>query len=113
MRARLFIAACLAFALASVPAGAQGPQEPENGLVLKVQSCGWFAIYFCSRDWREARQAASDEGGRVVDSSSPEFPNFRPGWYCSAFGPMSYDEAVSTRDSLRGRYPTAYAKSSC
>jgi hypothetical protein len=114
MHARLLIAACLAFALAASSAGARSLlHEPGNSPVLKVQRCGWFAIYSCSRDWGEARAAASAEGGRVLDSSSPEFPNFRPGWYCAAFGPMSYDEALSIRNSLLRQYPTAYAKSSC
>jgi hypothetical protein len=103
-------------ALIAFPQGALHAHElkaPQGGFVRKVQQCGWFAIYYCSRDWRDARAAASAEGARVVDSSSPDFPNFRPGWYCAAFGPMGYNDALATRDSLLGRYRDAYAKSSC
>jgi hypothetical protein len=114
MRASALMAGCAVLILTTTVAPAL-PQlkNPERSLVLKVQECGWFAIYSCSRDWREARQYAAAEGGRVIDSSSPDFPNFRPGWYCAAFGPMSHSMASARRNGMLYQYPDAYVKSSC
>lgn len=114
MRFLIFVIAAAAFtgvqsSTFAVPLIEKGP----TGSIHKVQECGWFAIYSCSRSWRDARNAASAEGGLVLDSSSPDFPNFRPGYYCAAFGSTSRERAMSIKNRLRYSYPDAYVKSSC
>ncbi len=77
-------------------------------------ACGWYAISACSPSHAEAQNFASQHGtGYVINTSSPEFPNFRPGYFCVVNGPMSYGAANSTVARLRRVSPTAYAKNGC
>lgn len=77
-------------------------------------SCGWYAVLTCSKSEREANRWSRRHGvGTVVDTSSDEFPNFRPGFYCVVIGPMRRGEALDTADDHRDIAPTAYAKESC
>ncbi len=87
------------------------PAGPAN--VRMAQAC-WYAIMACSPSRSEANRWSSSHGvGRVINTSSDEFPNFTPGYYCVVEGPMSQSEAQSTARSYRGISPTSYAKSGC
>lgn len=77
-------------------------------------SCGWYAILQCSESERQANRWSRRHGvGTVIDTSSGEFPNFRPGFYCVVIGPLRRGEALDTADDYRDIAPTAYAKESC
>jgi len=87
------------------------PAGPAN--IRMAQAC-WYAIMACSPSHAEANRWSNSHGvGRVINTSSDEFPNFTPGYYCVVEGPMSQGEAQSTARSYRGISPTAYAKSGC
>jgi hypothetical protein len=79
-----------------------------------AQVCGWFAIYFCSRGYRDAARFAGRYRGFVIDSSDHRLPNFRPGWYCVVEGPTSRSQAQAWAAYARqDGHHSAYAKSSC
>lgn len=90
------------------------PRAQVAGSYQVAQVCGYFAISACHRSWRAARRSANRYGGFVIDSSNPNYPNFRPGWYCSAIGPVPRWRAFRIRNRMRanGAY-SAYVKSSC
>lgn len=100
---------CVSFVVAGILATAvPGPAVAGDG------SCGWYAVLQCSQSEREANRWSRRHGvGTVVDTSSDEFPNFRPGFYCVVIGPMRRGEALDTADDHRDIAPTAYAKESC
>ncbi|MGI9522771.1 MAG: SH3 domain-containing protein [Hyphomicrobiaceae bacterium] len=77
-------------------------------------ACGWYAIGSCSRNYRAARRVARQIGGDVVNTSSPNYPNFRPGWQCAVVGPLEREVAQASAEQMRySSVPSAYAKSSC
>ena len=78
-----------------------------------AQAC-WYAIMACSTSRNEANRWSSNHGvGRVINTSSDEFPNFTAGYYCVVEGPMGQGQAQATARSYRGISPTSYAKSGC
>ena len=86
----------------------------ENGARVRVAQACWYAIMACSTSRAEANRWSSSHGvGRVINTSSDEFPNFTAGYYCVVEGPMSQGRAQATARSYRGISPTAYAKSGC
>ncbi|NEV01372.1 hypothetical protein [Bradyrhizobium uaiense] len=79
-------------------------------------SCGWYAITYCKPTYEEASAFAKRTGtGYVLNTSSPEYPNFASGFFCVAAGPMDRETAISTVDYWRssGVSLSAYAKSAC
>lgn len=104
----------LAGAFGGVAASAQAQaSRPQKGTQL-AQRCGWYAIYYCSRGYRDAARFADRYRGFVIDSSDADLPNFRPGWYCVVEGPTSRGEALDWAGyAKRDGHPEAYAKSSC
>jgi hypothetical protein len=90
------------------PARTVGPAN-----VRMAQSC-WYAIMACSTSRGEASAWSNRHGvGRVINTSSDEFPNFTAGYYCVVEGPMGQGEAQATARSYRGISPTSYAKRGC
>lgn len=85
--------------------------------VLKVsQSCGWYVVTNCKPSFDEARAFADERGtGYVINTSSPDFPNFAKGYFCVVSGPTGHDAAVAAATHWRttGVSPGAYAKNSC
>jgi hypothetical protein len=51
----------------------------------------------------------------VINTSSPDFPNFTKGYFCVVSGPTGHDAAVAAAAHLRttGVSPEAYAKNAC
>ena len=88
-----------------------GPLAIDPG--RSANECGWFAIIYCSQDEQAARSVSVREGTRTIDTSSPAFPNFRKGWFCSAYGPMQKGDAQARAGRARASFPTAYIKNSC
>lgn len=85
-----------------------------------AQACGWYAITHCSRSLAAARSFAARQqrrfgSGRVIDTSSGRYPNFRPGFYCVVDGPMSRQNALGSARVYRHEEMSgsAYAKSAC
>lgn len=80
-----------------------------------VSACGWYAIAYCSQDYQAAQARTGAYSGYVINTSdSARFPNFRPGWYCVARGPMGRGAALSAAARMKSLgATTAYAKSSC
>lgn len=106
------MAACLPFAAQA--AGNTSSQSPAPGSYKVAQVCGWYAIAACHRNWRAARNSANQFGGYVIDSSNPNYPNFRPGWYCAAVGPMPKWRAQQRVEGMwADGAGSAYIKSSC
>jgi hypothetical protein len=86
---------------------------PDSAKVRVAQSC-WYAIMACSTSRGEASAWTRRHGvGRVINTSSDEFPGFTPGYYCVVEGPMGQGRAQATARSYRGISPTSYAKSGC
>ncbi len=78
------------------------------------QACGWYAIALCGTNRRDAEQATNQYGGFVVDTSDPDFPNFRDGYYCVVEGPYSQSGAEDVRDEMRDAGSRdAYVKNAC
>ena len=93
-----------------MPALALDPSVP----VVKVQNCGWYAIFHCSPDLRSAQRWVNRYGqGFVIDTSDGAYPNFRPGFFCVVNGPTSRGQALSTVDDSRDIAPSGYAKNAC
>jgi hypothetical protein len=112
MLKHIIVAACLAISTTPVLAEPSSTDSP----VQLAQDCGWFAIFSCSTRAGEVQRFINRTGyGFMIDSSSSMFPNFRPGYYCAADGPMSRREAQGLVNDARGNgaAPTAYVKSSC
>jgi len=84
---------------------------------LKVsQSCGWYVVTNCKPSFDEARSFADKNGtGYVINTSSPDFPNFARGYFCVVSGPTDHDAAVAAAAHWRttGISPQAYAKNAC
>ena len=96
------------------PSAPAAPKASAEANVRVAQACGWYAIMLCSTSRGEAARWSNSHGvGRVIDTTSERYPNFRPGYYCVVEGPMSRGAAVGTANSYRGISPTAYAKNAC
>ena len=79
-----------------------------------AQACGWYAISVCTRGRGGAGRAANTYGGYVIDSSSAEYPNFSPGWYCAVDGPMGKRAANQRKREMRqDGASSAYIKNGC
>jgi hypothetical protein len=119
MRKAIIALACLvistsAIAIEAQDSGQPAATSPKNENIRVVQRCGWYAIYSCSRSRREAQRIADEFGGRVINTSRDEYPNFQPGYFCTVDGPMSRSEAMRTAARLRATVARdAYAKSAC
>ncbi len=116
----LFVAMLSASAHATYqPSGATNVSTKHSGSAGSTQVaqvCGWFAISVCSTTFRKAQRAVNRWGeGYVVDTSSSEYPNFAPGYFCAVSGPKSRGAAMATARNMRraGISSSAYAKSSC
>jgi hypothetical protein len=80
-----------------------------------AQACGWYAVVHCGSS-ASARSFAQRAGaGRIINTSSDNFPNFQPGYFCVVQGPMDRRTALEVAADWRARglSPSAYAKSSC
>jgi hypothetical protein len=110
-------ASAFALVLALSPAGAMDQSAKRrlpDGSYRVAQACGWYAIYSCSHSRREAGRFSREHGiGYVIDTSDPDYPNLRNGYYCVVEGPMSRGRALSFADRASDFAPTAYAKSAC
>jgi hypothetical protein len=85
-----------------------------GGAKIRVAQACWYAIMACSTSRAEANSWSNRNGvGRVINTSSDEFPNFTPGYYCVVEGPMGQGQAQATARSYRRISPTSYAKSGC
>lgn len=117
MLSNLFRAIACTAALA-VPGGAASADEPKP-LVVAVNDtpCGWYVIYMCSRERSEAQYwyDLHEAMPGVVVTTGPDTPNFAPGWFCVANGPMDREAAIAGAEDVRagGSAPEAYAKNSC
>jgi len=81
-----------------------------------TQTCGWFAISVCVTNFDQAQRAVTRWGeGYVIDTSSPEYPRFTPGYFCAVSGPKSKSAARATARNMRraGISKSAYVKNSC
>jgi len=86
----------------------------ETGTKVRVAQACWYAIMACSTSRAEANRWSNNNGvGYVINTSSDEFPNFTPGYYCVVEGPMGQGQAQATARSYRNISPTSYAKSGC
>jgi hypothetical protein len=119
MRNAIIVVACListsAFAIDTQRGGQPGSSPRIADTVRMAQSACWYAVYFCSRNQGEASRWARDRRhpGSVLNTSSDEFPNFAPGYYCVADGPMGQRAAQNAAARARNVAPTSYAKSAC
>lgn len=105
-----FAVAATVLAAPAAPALAVEPGAP----VVRVQACGWYAIFTCSQDYRSAQRWLSRYGqGYVIDTSSGAYPNFRSGFFCVVNGPTSRAAALSTIDSSLDIAPSGYVKNAC
>src|SRR5262249_29592192 len=86
------------------------PRRREREQRAERSRCGWYAISFCSKSRADAENWSRSRDGFVIDTDSPDYPNFRAGWYCVVKGPMSRTEALSEAERFRRFVPTAYAK---
>ena len=82
-----------------------------------AQDCGEYVILGCFKDVQSAQARSNNLGGALVlDTSSPRYPNFSPGWFCAAQGPYAPGSAASDQTK---RYwqangiPDAYIKNAC
>lgn len=76
--------------------------------------CGWYAIYYCSKDRSLAEVEARKASAYVVDTSDTKYPKFARGWFCSMNGPMDKDAASTSASSGRAKgFTTAYIKNPC
>lgn len=104
------------FAHATQESGGQAPlRGPSSERVRVAQGACWFAIFLCSRSRGEAQRWRSDNGvGRVIHTSSDEYPNFQAGYYCVVQGPMGRSAAQNAARRARssGMSGSAYAKAS-
>lgn len=116
------VLATLAVAPAALAQTVQHPNQPvtQSQYRLAQAACGWYAITHCSRSLRgarafRARQQRRFGSGRIIDTSSGRYPNFTPGFYCVADGPMRRSQAVASAREYRheGMSSSAYAKSAC
>ncbi len=119
MRKAMIVLACLAstsaLATESPRADGQAVSSPRiaGDTVRMAQRGCWYAIYYCGQGRSQAQVWANHNRGRVIDTSSDEFPNFAPGHYCVVDGPMDQGSAQSAAARMRRSAPTAYAKSAC
>ena len=111
---QFFVAAAVIAGLHIAPLSAQQSVESSDRIRV-AQACGWYAITHCSRSYSDARRFSRRNGsGRVIDTSSRRYPNFQPGYYCVADGPMGRGSAASAARTLRRQgFSDAYAKSAC
>jgi hypothetical protein len=89
-----------------------------EGRFQVAKACGWYAVYFCSRNAREAenwtyQREAIDS--HTIHTNLAQYPNFAPGWACAVDGPMDRESAIAKARQWKdsGSAPTAYAKSAC
>lgn len=102
-----------ALAAASAIEQQSATTPPGTPKIRVAQSC-WYAIMACSTSRGEANAWSNRHGvGRVINTSSDEFPNFTAGYYCVVEGPMGQGAAQATARSYRGISPTSYAKRGC
>lgn len=114
MLKRSILAAGALTLLASSAFAASVPQSPVPGGdgFEPVASCGWYAIYRCSKSYAAADEWANNSGlGYVIDTD--EYDNFRPGWYCVVEGPMSRNRAQKAVRDNRDISHDGYAKYGC
>lgn len=109
-RIAIGIAAAL---LATVPS--HSGDAPHAGELQLAQACGWYAISLCSKEIHPARDAKHAWGsGEVVDTSSPDFPNFAGGYYCHVVGPKGKSAAQATASRMKAEgFASAYIKNGC
>jgi hypothetical protein len=87
------------------------------GGVATAEPCGWYVVFVCSREAREAK--AWSDGHEAIESfvlkTDARHPNFAPGWFCAVSGPVDRAAAVARAAEVRdwGAAPSAYAKNSC
>jgi hypothetical protein len=87
-----------------------------GGEVRVAQACGWYVITNCKPSFEEAREFADKYGaGYVINTSSPDFPNFSRGFFCVVAGPTDRAAALAAAAHWRitGAAPEAYAKNAC
>jgi hypothetical protein len=96
----------------------EATRHQNEGKYQVAQACGWYAIYMCSRNAREAenwtyQREAIDSF--TIHTSLAQYPNFAPGWFCAVDGPMDRTLAVAKARLMReyGTAPMAYAKNAC
>jgi putative peptidoglycan binding protein len=88
--------------------GGAGNQNAGGG------TCGWYAIALCGTNRQDAQDATNIYGGFVVDTSDPDYPNFRDGYFCVVEGPYSQGRANVVRDEMRDAGSRdAYVKNAC
>ncbi len=97
----------------SIAAKAGAPEV--RGPVRLAQACGWYAIMHCgSADSARGYQRRTG-AGFIINTTSANFPNFQPGYFCVVQGPAPRSDAMILAQQWRasGYSPTAYAKSAC
>jgi len=123
-RFRKFIVLVLSSVVLSVPlegalvetASAQDAPAAKAAPAPSAEACGWYAIAACSASSDEANGFADkNKIGQVIDTSGPQYPNFRPGFFCVVSGPTDMNAALATvvRWQNSGVSPDAYVKHSC
>lgn len=72
----------------------------------------WYAIASCSTLRNPAKRAARRiRNGYVVDTSDPDYPNFRDGYFCAVAGPYKKFRAKRRASRMRNRgFHSAYVK---
>lgn len=95
----------------AAPSSPLSGQEPR---IVVAQACGWYAILGCFRSPGEANRWTSRiDYGYVISTTSEQFPNFRPGYYCVVNGPTSRGRAQRIAAGWRDVVPDAYVKNAC
>lgn len=103
----------LATGLSVTAAWADDPRKGKaDEPIVVAQACGWYIISGCFKSWNAASNKARQLGAAafVVDTSSGQYPNFRPGWFCAAFGP--YNDKWTAQSKSKYIKPS-YVKNGC
>ncbi len=92
-------------------------KRPQAGTEI-AQSCGWYVVYMCSRNAREAENWSYQReaiDSFTIHTNPKQYPNFAPGWVCAVDGPVGQYAALAKARLAReyGTAPTAYARRSC
>jgi hypothetical protein len=96
--------------------GLGGSAYQSNPSAPLQSGCGWYVVTACKKSYDEAASYAMRfKTGSVINTSSSEYKNFRPGFFCVASGPTDHATAVSSAERWRaaGVSPNAYAKNGC
>lgn len=80
-----------------------------------AQACGWYAIMHCGSAESARGYQRRTGAGFIINTSSVNFPNFQPGFFCVVQGPAPRSDALILAQQWRtsGYSPTAYAKNAC